>query len=271
MSWPFEESAAHVTPERFIEHFCEREGLTREQVALPPILVATFQHASYDRLVEQSGADLPPALRRGPGGGTALSSSYLVGKSPNTATPVAVARFPVGAPATALTLEIGIARGIRAILVCGSAGSLQPHLPLGSTVIVDAAEREDGTSHHYLPAGKAVRADPGLIAALSDAARALGVDSVVGRAWTIDAAFRETEGAIRRHQATGVAVVEMEAAAIYAVAQVRGVRAAVIVAVSDELFRPWNPGFHVPAYVDALTRAADVTLLAAERLADRKE
>ena len=74
-------------------------------------------------------------------------------------------------------------------------------------------------------------------------------------------------GPSRRHQAAGVAVVEMEAAAIFAVAQVRGVRAGVLVAVSDELFVPWRPGFHDETYLTGLTRGIDAALLAAEQLA----
>jgi hypothetical protein len=58
----------------------------------------------------------------------------------------------------------------------------------------------------------------------------------------------------------------MEAAAIFAVARVRAARAGLVVAVSDELFHPWAPGFHLPVYLSALQRTADVTLLAAERL-----
>ena len=42
--------------------------------------------------------------------------------------------------------------------------------------------------------------------------------------------------------------------------------AALIVAVSDELFDTWNPGFGHPAYVDALTRAADAAMDAAAQL-----
>jgi uridine phosphorylase len=177
-----------------------------------------------------------------------------------------VGRLPVGAPATALTLETAIVRGVRTVLVCGSAGSLQPAHPLGSIVVVASAEREDGTSHHYLPAEEITSADPTVTGALVEAARELGLAPTAGRAWTIDAPFRETVGAIRRHQTAGVTVVEMEAAAIFAVAKVRGARAGLIVAVSDELFQPWNPGFHLPVYVDALTRAADAVLLAAGRL-----
>lgn len=128
---------------------------------------------------------------------------------------------------------------------------------------MEAAEREDGTSHHYLPAGEIVAADLALSALLEREARALGTSPVRGRAWTIDAPYRETVGALERHRAAGVAVVEMEAAAIFAVARVRGVRAGLIVAVSDELFDRWNPGFGHPAYLTALERATDVVLAAA--------
>jgi uridine phosphorylase len=269
MSWPFETSTAHVTPEDYLAYRCRRHGLTREQLALPPVMVATFQRVSYARLVEQTGATVPPALQPAsyPGGtGAAGMESIWAGKLPGTGRPVAVVRLPVGAPATALTLETAIVRGVRTILVCGSAGSLQPMHPLGSTVVVEAAEREDGTSYHYLPAEEIACADPAVTSALVEAAREVGLTPAVGHSWTIDAPFRETIGAIQRHQAAGVAVVEMEAAAIFAVAKVRGAQAALIVAVSDELFQPWNPGFHLPVYVDALAKAADTILLTAERL-----
>jgi purine-nucleoside phosphorylase len=84
---------------------------------------------------------------------------------------------------------------------------------------------------------------------------------VRGRSWTIDAPYRETVGAISRHRKAGVAVVEMEAAAIFAVVRVRRVRAGLIVAVSDELFGPeWKADFRHPRYVEALLRVADVAV-----------
>lgn len=259
MSWPFDPTEPHVTPERFLEYYCQREGVTREQLRLPATLVATFQRGSFARFVEQTGAKFPLDVEVGPGS-AGLGGGFLVGKTPRTGQDIAVARLSAGA----LAVEIAIARGVREILVCGSAGSLQPHIPLASTVIVTAAEREDGTSHHYLPVGEPALADPDLSTALEKAVRELGASPVVDRSWTIDALFRETAGAIERHRAAGVAVVEMEAAAIFAVAQVRGVRAGLVVAVSDEMFHPWNPGFHLPEYVTALTRAADATIFVAE-------
>jgi purine-nucleoside phosphorylase len=65
--------------------------------------------------------------------------------------------------------------------------------------------------------------------------------------------------------AQAVSVVEM--AAIFAVAQVRGVRAALIVAVSDELFgHEWKVGFGHDTYLDSLVCAADAAMDAAQSL-----
>lgn len=206
-------------------------------------MITTFQGGVYARLVERTEATPPLAVEQRLG--SALTSHLLVGRLPRSGRPVAVTRFSVGAPAIVLTLEVALARGVRTVLVCGSAGSLQPALPLGSVVVVTAAEREDGTSYHYLSAWEAACADPAATEALVEAAREMDLLPATGRSWTIDAPFLETAGAIERHRQNGVLVVEMEAAAIFAVAKVHGARAGVIVAVSDELFRPWNPGFHL--------------------------
>jgi uridine phosphorylase len=161
-------------------------------------------------------------------------------------------------------VEAAFARGVRDVLIVGSAGSLRDDLPIGRTVLVTAAEREDGTSHHYLPAGELVAADPDLSDRLEGCAAARGLQPVRGRSWTIDAPYRETVDAIRRHREAGVLVVEMEAAAIFAVARVRGIRSALIAAVSDELSRPaWTPGFGDERYADALLAAADAVLACA--------
>jgi uridine phosphorylase len=262
--WPFDGSTdPHVTPERVHAYFCEHHGVTPEQIALPAVLVATFQRAAYDRLCERTGA-VDPLLGLQRGG---MGSVGDLGVGEWHGRPIAVTRITVGAPAAALRLEGVIARGVRTVLVVGSAGSLQPMLPLGSLVVIESAEREDGTSHHYLPAGEIVAADPTLSDLLEREARALGASPVRGRAWTIDAPYRETVGALQRHREAGVAVVEMEAAAIFAVARVRGIRAGLIVAVSDELFDRWNPGFGHLTYLTALERATDIALAAAATLA----
>ena len=263
MSWPFETSAPFVTPQHMMDLHRQRQGLSLEEWALPATLVLTFQRDAYARLLERAGLEVHAPAGDHPGGG--IGHGPVVGAVGGGR--VALARSSIGAPAAAIVLEGAIARGVRQVLVVGAAGSLQPHLPIGSTVIVTGAEREDGTSHHYLPAGEVMAADPALTGRLEACAGARGAAPVLGRAWTIDAPYRETVGAIRRHRAAGVAVVEMEAAALFAVAHVRGARAGLIVAVSDELFgAAWQRGFEHAAYLEALVRAADAAMDAAAQL-----
>jgi uridine phosphorylase len=243
-----------VTPQQFLESYRQRHGLTEAQAALPAIMVATFQAGPYRQMLDRTKAQ----QLEGPHSGAGTAGDRAIGSLDGV--PVLVVCITIGAPAAALLLEESIVRGVRVILVVGSAGSLQESLPLGSTVIVEAAEREDGTSHHYLPAGEVVAADPELSDLLETRARALGANPARGSSWTIDAPYRETVGAIKRHRDAGVLVVEMEAAAIFAVAKVRRVRAGVIVAVSDLLSDVWKPGFRSASYLDALTRATDVVM-----------
>jgi len=254
VSWSWDPSAPLVTPEQNSEYVRRRRGLSDGDWRLPPTLVATFQQAAWQRLT--AGCGIPDAASRG------AEVMPVVGAVNDV--PVAAVRMMIGAPAAALSLEAAIARGVRDVLIVGSAGSLRDDLPIGSTVLVTGAEREDGTSHHYLPADEVVAADPDLSNRLERCAAASGLHPVRGRSWTIDAPYRETVAAIRRHREAGVAVVEMEAAAIFAVARVRGIRSALIVSVSDELYHPeWRPGFADQRHADTLLGAADAVLACA--------
>ena len=265
MSIPYDPSPPLVTPDQLLAEQCAREGVDFEEFALPPVLVGTFQGASYRHLVTRTGAT-PPTTRSD---GTAIETGISIGNLPDSGRPIAVSRLPGGAPAAVLALEAAFARGVRYVLVVGSAGGLRSDLPIGSTVIVTEAVREEGTSYHYVPAGEQVRADPEIASLLEQCALITGLNPAVGPAWTTDAPFRETTGAIARHRNHGVKVVEMEASAIFAVSQVRGVRAGLLVAVSDELFDSWRPGFHNDAYLSSLLSGVDAAVEAAEELVGR--
>ncbi|MCY3693619.1 MAG: nucleoside phosphorylase [Chloroflexi bacterium] len=261
MSIPYDPSPPLVTPAQVLKEQCERQGVPAASLRLPPVLVGTFQGASFSHLIARVGADQPSSRSDG----TAIETGVTIGKT-SGGDPIAVARLPAGAPAAVIALEEAIARGVRSILVVGSAGSLQPDLPVGSTVIVTGAVREEGTSYHYLPSGESVRADPEIVSLLTRCAGTVGAEPTKGPAWTTDAPYRETIGSVERHRTAGVKVVEMEASAIFALSQVRRVRAGLLVAVSDELFDSWRPGFHDPAYLESLTRCVDATIAAAEQL-----
>ena len=160
-----------------------------------------------------------------------------------------------------------VAAGARTVLLVGSAGSLQPHIPVGSLVVATEALRYEGTSHHYLPKDQPARASTELVDALASAALRVGrAEPIVGTFWTTDAPYRECSATVAHLRSSGVLAVEMEAAALFAVATHRRVRIALLAAISDQLGSNWAPGFHTLSYRRGLLTAADTALAAAATL-----
>lgn len=144
--------------------------------------------------------------------------------------------FPgVGAPAAAAVMEEAIVMGCRDFIAVGGAGELLPGHALGRILVVESAVRDEGTSHHYLPGSLTVETDPHLTQLLARILDLRGAQTQIGRVWTTDAIFRETPTRVRRRVAQGCHMVEMEAAALSAVAQYRGVRFAQMLYAGDTL------------------------------------
>ena len=57
MSWPFDISEPFITPEQVVLAR-ERLGVTAEELALPPTLVAAFQRAAYQQQATASSAEM---------------------------------------------------------------------------------------------------------------------------------------------------------------------------------------------------------------------
>lgn len=139
----------------------------------------------------------------------------------------------VGAPLAVGFLEEMIALGARDFIACGGCGSLDKGIDAGYPVVLTGAVRDEGTSYHYLPAGQEARAHPDAIAALERTLRAHKLCYRLGQSWTTDAIYRETEAKRERRMAQGCVVVEMEAAAFFAAAEMRGVRLGQLVYSGD--------------------------------------
>ena len=71
----------------------------------------------------------------------------------------------VGAPLAVLHLERAIVSGVRRVMACGGAGALASGLALGHVLVPTAAIRDEGTSHHYVPASREIRTKPAAVAA----------------------------------------------------------------------------------------------------------
>lgn len=248
---------AHITPHAFMTYVLQRQGRTLAEAQLPPLLFATFQSKVFAALVEIAQAKPP---ERSPIPTVPLALGAVGG------TPVSVAQLRVGSPAAVADVEELIALGVRDILVAGIAGSLQTSLPIGSLLLPTGAIREEGTSFHYVPAGESVAPDTTLLTALATAASSLQIPVATGPVWTTDAPYRELASKILAYGAAGVLAVEMEASALFAVAALRKARLALALAVSDELFHPWRPGFHSDELIQAYPLLARLVTTAAASL-----
>ena len=154
-------------------------------------------------------------------------------------------RFGIGPAGVSTIMEELIAVGVRNFVSIGSAGGLQKDLPIGDIVVCDRAIRDEGVSHHYLEPGKYAFPSPALTQRLMTALERMGAHFRVGATWTTDAPYRETIEELTQYQSEGVLTVEMEAAALAAVAQYRRAEFATAFTISDSLAGlVWNPQFH---------------------------
>ncbi len=141
----------------------------------------------------------------------------------------------VGAPIAAGLLEDVIALGCRKFIVCGGCGVLEPGIAVGHLIVVTSAVRDEGTSYHYLPPAREVAANAAGVSALTATLARAGVPYALGKTWTTDAPYRETPNKIAARRAEGCLTVEMESAALMAVAEFRSVVLGQVLYGGDDL------------------------------------
>ena len=134
----------------------------------------------------------------------------------------------MGGPSAAIVVEELVDLGALTLIRIGTCGALSPGSELGELVVARDVVAADGTSTALGARGR-MAADRGL----TDALVAAGAREVV--AVSTDVFYDLREGLHQEWRRLGAEVVEMEAAALLAVAQRRGVAAAVLLAVTDLL------------------------------------
>jgi uridine phosphorylase len=135
----------------------------------------------------------------------------------------------MGGPSAAIVIEELIMLGARTFIRIGTSGALIDDLSFGDVVAVERALSADGASA-ALGADGEVLPDEELTAALRDACGGTAVTAVSSdlfydRREEIEAAWRER----------GASVVEMEAATLFQLGAVHGVRTGCLLGVSDVL------------------------------------
>ena len=146
----------------------------------------------------------------------------------------------IGSPHAIVVLEELIALGGKNFINIGTAGGLLEE----GIFLCDRAIRDEGTSSHYLAHEKYSYPNSQLTESFGKSLTKAGLKFRKATTWTIDAPYRETKKEIEQYRGEGVATVEMEASALFAVAKLRKVRIASAFAVSDVLGKKWEPKFH---------------------------
>ncbi len=148
--------------------------------------------------------------------------------------PLTVQSTGMGGPSAAIVLEELCDLGLEVAVRVGTCGAFDTSLALGDLDVAREALAADGASR-ALGAGERVAADPALTQALAEAAGRAGVGSREGVVATADLFYDPDPTRAEAWRAAGALAVEMEAATLLQVALRRGIRGAVLLAVSDVL------------------------------------
>lgn len=211
-----------------LEAIIEPSKVITPLATMPRCGVITFFQDVIDHFVEQGLAHEFYALRSEMGRHPLYLHEYQ-------GTELVIFHPGIGAPLAAGMLEEVIALGCTHFVACGGAGVLNRELAMGHLVLPDAAVRDEGTSYHYLPPGREAHPAPAAVAAIERVLADRKIDYVVGKTWTTDAIYRETRQRMATRRAEGCITVEMEAAALFAVAQFRNVKLGQILYCGDNL------------------------------------
>lgn len=146
----------------------------------------------------------------------------------------------VGAPACAAQVEEVLTLfDTDKIIHFGGSGCLNKEIARGKVMVPTEAYRDEGTSYHYAPASDYIRINNSAkVVAFMEENR---IPYALGKTWSTDAFYRETEDNFQRRKADGCISVEMEGAAVQAVCDFRGVQLYMFFTSGDLLDAPeWN-------------------------------
>jgi len=141
----------------------------------------------------------------------------------------------IGAPLAAGFLDETIPLGCQKFVVCGGCGVLDRGIQCGHLLVPTAALRDEGTSYHYLPASRIATPSPKAVEAIEAVLDAHGLPYIETMTWTTDGLYRETAAKVAARREEGCLCVEMEASAMFAVAQFRGVTLGQLLYAGDDV------------------------------------
>jgi DeoD family purine-nucleoside phosphorylase len=183
--------------------------------------------------------------------------------------PVSVQGTGMGCPSATIVFEELVQLGVKKLLRVGTCGGLQPHHELGDLIVALSAVPADATAMHLVAnEPHCPTASWELIHGAVHVAKGAGQALHVGPIVSSDLFYNPDEGQYERWSKRGVLAVEMEAAALFTVAALRGVLGGCLLTVSDIVvegeFKRISDD-ELRAAVDRMTKIALATATAGEK------
>lgn len=153
--------------------------------------------------------------------------------------PVSATSTGMGCPSTAIAVEELANVGATHFIRVGSTGALQKDMNIGDLTISTGSLRLDGTSRYYVHDGFPAVPDHFFTHALIETALEMKPQRTynlhVGLSATSDAFYGETPQLLQMLHSHNLLNIEMEASALFTIAHLRGLKAAMVCAVSGNL------------------------------------
>lgn len=166
---------------------------------------------------------------------------------------------------TAITTEVICNAGIENIIRIGTCGALDENMKVGDLVVVEQSIRGDGVTPYYVDENFKTLSDKKLADTLEKSAKDLGALVYRGAVWTTDALLRETRELVESKRKSGAIAVDMVSSALLTIAQLNHLKAAAILAISDNVITG-EMGFMNPLYYMAETKLINIALETVKRL-----
>ena len=180
----------------------------------PKIAVSCFARVTFNRLVKElKGVKI-----------TSISIANMeipIYKVNYNGLEVALFMSYVGAPGCVAVIEDLFAMGAEKLILFGTCGVLDSSIDDCSIIIPNMAIRDEGTSFHYSPPSDEIPVNPKYIDIFTDILDNYKLKYHMGKVWTTDAMYRETRNKVNLRKAQGCLCVDMECAAVAALAQFR--------------------------------------------------
>ncbi len=180
----------------------------------PKVGVTCFSKKLFDQLVDKfNGIEI--ALNSNGNGKLPIYKINYEGHE------LALFMSRVGAPACIVQYEELFAMGLEKMVVFGTCGALDRSIDDLAIIIPNSAVRDEGTSYHYMKPSREVVVNPKYQEEFIKLLNEHDYSYIVGKAWTIDAPYRETRSKVAQRKNEGCICVDMECSAIAALAKFR--------------------------------------------------